>query len=171
MRSRIPFLAPLALFLFLGCEQNPVEPSPADVSDTLMLMDRKPADLTEFDFSTSWDMCGYTTADCDLRFFLVSRGYYDATGGTHFSGTVRYHGVCTSPSTGETWIWNSGNNRQFQYNTSGQETEARIQGANWIGLGDAPNFTSEIKAHYTVNANGDEVTRHSMVIECVELSS
>jgi hypothetical protein len=168
-----PLRQPLALVLaaacLLGCDETPTEPFEQEPAAVNALFDSNGAYTSKVEVQRRYSLCGYTYADCNWTSHFTLRGdeFED-----HFTIHMQMHGTCVSETTEETWRIKDNYTQQVQRNKIGQEEWFED---NWnfrlVGTGDAPNFKSQRKCRYTMNANGDLVSYHCNDIYCVEFGS
>ncbi len=158
-----------AVALLTACQDTPTTPT-AQIGKALLSAGGdgateywEPIDLE------GWDLCGYDVVDFSGMGHVVRKGsWQDEAGGWHsrYHETWKLTGV--GRTTGEIWKWNE----HFDWSSNwapelpGQDEATLLWHVNLVGENQTPNFKIHLTNHYTVNANGDLVSRKFTFNQC-----
>ena len=171
MRTRIPVVLALALFVAVSCDQQPTQPLEQDGSAVPALFGANGAVVVNDYLEFGFPLCGYTYVDCQMKLHDIERVGDDGSGGQHYTWKQTLHGTCSSEETSEEWRVTNDWHEQSQSQASGQDEGTLQYISAGVGKGHAPNFKARIRCQYVVNANGVPVVDRCTEFICEEFGN
>jgi hypothetical protein len=173
MRSRVALVASLALFVAVGCDQQPLEPAlDADLAQATFGPNPGAIVYTN-DVSWTMDVCGVDLVDFsgtvrtvvnesqwgpdDRVFRIMYKSDYNLTG---IGQTTGYQWRAIGSERGYVHTYWAGKAEPQE----GPEKQLYNYTIKFIGQGQAPDFVGRGFGHETTNANGEKVLEFSMSI-------